>query len=146
MVVDFGETTETFHLGMASIATPGMIAGIYHIHDSLCTIPMKNLLEPALELAREGVVMNGFQFFDIRVLKPIMTRESESRNIFYPNDQSLQVGDVLRMPKMADYLEFLVKEGREEFYQGEFAKQLIRTCEERGGYLKQDDLTTLSRS
>lgn len=140
MVVDFGETSETFHLGIASIATPGMIAGIYHIHDHFCTIPMKHLLEPALELARNGVVMNGFQVFDIKVLKPIMVREDESRNIFYPNDTSLQVGDVLRMPQMADYLEYLVKEGREEFYQGEFAKQLIQTCQERGGYLKHDDL------
>ena len=80
---------------------------------------MKNLLEPALELARRSSD-EWFQFFDIRVLKPIMTREAESRDIFYPNDRSLQVGDILKMPKMADYLEYPVSRDERSF---------IRVCQ-----------------
>jgi len=116
MVVNFGSTTETFHVGMGSIAVPGIIAGIYYIHENFATLPMSVLVEPALDLARNGVVINDFQFFDIRVLEAIMTKEEEARNIFYPTGSPIPVGSVLKMPAMADYLEFLVKEGKQEFY------------------------------
>lgn len=140
MVVDFGSTTETFYVGMGTIAVPGIIAGIDYIHQHFATRPLSVLVQPALELAREGVVMNGFQHFDIRVLEVIMTREEESRRIFYPEGVPLPVGETLRMPAMADYLEFLVKEGKREFYEGELARQLVQDCKERGGYLTREDL------
>ncbi len=140
MVVDFGSTTETFYVGMGTIAVPGIIAGIDYIHQHLGTRPLSVLVQPALELARNGVVMNGFQHFDIRVLEVIMTREAEARQIFYPEGQPLPVGETLRMPAMADYLEFLVKEGKREFYEGELARRLVKDCQERGGYLTMEDL------
>lgn len=140
MVVDFGSTTETFYVGMGTIAVPGIIAGIDYIHQHFATRPLSVLVQPALELARNGVTMNGFQHFDIRVLEVIMTREEESRRIFYPDGQPLPVGETLHMPAMADYLEFLVKEGKREFYEGEFARQLVQDCQERGGYLTREDL------
>ena len=140
MVVNFGETTETFHLGMGSIAVPGVIAGIYYIHRNFASIPLKNLLEPALQLAREGVIINNFQHFDIRVLKAIMTNCQESKAIFYPDGKALAVGKSLKMSGMADYLEFLIASGEREFYEGEFAKQLVKDSIEKGGFIRMKDL------
>ena len=140
MVVNFGETTYTFHVGMGSIAVPGIIAGLYYIHQHFASIPMSVLVQPALDVARNGVPINDFQFFDIRVLRAIMTKEEECRTIFYPDGNPIPVGETLRMPAMADYLEFLVKEGKREFYEGEFAKQLIQDSESRGGFLTMEDM------
>lgn len=139
MVVDFGSTTETFHIGMGSMATPGIIAGIYEIHERFGTIPMTVLAEPAIDLAKNGVKINDFQFFDIRVLEPILTKETESKNIFYPTAVPLPVGETLTMPGMAEYLYFLVREGRDEFYQGELAQTVVQHCQERGGFLTLED-------
>lgn len=141
MVVNFGSTTETFHLGMGSIAVPGIIAGIYYLQEHFATRPMEVLVQPALDLARNGVVINGFQHFDIRVLEAIMTKEEESRQLFYPDGKPLPVGSTLKLPAMGDYLEFLVKEGQREFYEGEFAQKLVADCKERGGFLTQEDMT-----
>ncbi|MDC0230824.1 gamma-glutamyltransferase [Aureispira] len=140
MVVNFGETTETFYIGMGAVAVPGVIAGIYHIHKHFATIPMHILVEPALDYARNGVIINDFQFFDICVLHDIMTKEVEAKNIFYPEGKPLAVGKNLQMPILADYLEFLVKEGEREFYEGEFAKQLVKDSSTRGGGLTMDDM------
>jgi gamma-glutamyltranspeptidase/glutathione hydrolase len=140
MVVNFGSTTETFHLGMGSIAVPGIIAGIYYLHEHFATRPLQVLVQPALELARKGVKINGFQHFDIRVLEAIMTKEPASKQLFYPDGRPLAVGEVLRMPAMADYLEFLVQEGQREFYEGEFAQRLVADCQERGGFLTRKDM------
>ncbi len=139
MTVNFGETTEVFHIGMGAIATPGMIAGMYYIHERWGSIPMRELVQPALDLARNGVVMNDFQFFDVSVLEPIMTKEEECRKIFYPDGQPLPVGQTLKMPAMADYLEHLVKEGKRAFYEGEFAEKTVAACRERGGFLSLQD-------
>ncbi len=140
MVVNFGSTTETFHVGMGSIAVPGIIAGIYYIHEHFASRPMSVLIEPALELARKGVAINDFQFFDIRVLEAIMTKEEESRKIFYPDGKPIPVGSLLKMPAMADYLEFLVKEGKREFYEGEFGQRLVADSKAKGGFLTEKDL------
>ncbi len=144
MVVNFGSTTETFHLGMGAIAVPGIIAGIYYLHEHFATRPMHVLVQPALDLARKGVVINGFQHFDIRVLEAIMTKEEESRQLFYPDGKPLPVGSTLQMPAMGDYLEFLVKEGQREFYEGEFAQRLVADCKERGGFLTREDMADYS--
>ncbi|MCH2022338.1 MAG: gamma-glutamyltransferase [Saprospiraceae bacterium] len=140
MIVNFGETSETFYIGMGAMAAPGVIAGIYHIHEHFATMPMHVLIEPALEYARKGVVINDFQFFDICVLEDIMTKEEEARKIFYPEGEPLAVGKKLHMPKLADYLEFLVKEGKREFYEGEFAKKLVEDSCSKGGALTMDDM------
>lgn len=140
MVVNFGETSETFYLGMGSIAVPGTIAGLYEIHEKFAKLPLMELIQPALEYARDGVVINGFQYFDICVLESILSKEAESRSVYYSGNRPLQVGDLIKMPKMADYLEFLIKEGKREFYEGEFARKLVNDCSERGGYLSMDDM------
>ena len=140
MVVNFGSTSETFHLGMGAIAVPGITAGIYYLHEHFATRPLEVLVQPALDLARNGVIMNGFQHFDICVLKAIMTKEEEPRSIFYPNGEPLAVGSTLAMPALADYLEVLIKEGQQEFYEGEFAKRLVADCKERGGFITLEDM------
>lgn len=141
IVVNFGSTTETFHVGMGTIAVPGVIAGIYYLQEHFATRPMEVLLQPALDLAKNGVAINGFQHFDIQILKDILTKSKESRELFFPNGKPISVGSTLYMPAMADYLEFLVKEGQREFYEGEFAQQLVADCTEHGGFITQEDMT-----
>jgi len=69
-----------------------------------------------------------------------MTKEEEARNIFYPTGSPIAVGSTLKMPAMADYLEILVKEGKREFYEGEFGQRLVVDSQEKGGFLTERDL------
>lgn len=140
ITVNFGSTTEDFHVGMGSIGVPGMVAGIYSLYEQYGTLPMRVLVEPAIELAKGGVMMTDFQFFDIRVLEPIMTKVDASRAIFYPDGKPLPVGQWQYMPAMGDYMDYLTREGRAEFYEGEAAKRLVKACQENGGLLEMEDL------
>jgi gamma-glutamyltranspeptidase/glutathione hydrolase len=142
ITVDFGSTSEDFHVGMGSIGVPGMVSGIYSLYEAYATMPMEALAQPAIDLARNGVAMTGFQYFDIDVLKPIMTKVEESSKIFYPNGEPLPIGEMQYMGGMADYMEYLVKEGRREFYEGEAARMLLRDSKEHGGFLLANDLKT----
>ncbi len=140
ITVDFGATSEDFHIGMGAIGVPGMVSGIFSLYEAYASMPIEVLVQPAVDLARKGLEMTGFQYFDIDVLQPIMTKAEESAKIFFPNGLPLAIGEMQYMPQMADYMEYLVKEGRREFYEGEAAKLLLRDCAEHGGLLTAEDL------
>ncbi|KPJ95555.1 MAG: hypothetical protein AMJ55_03530, partial [Gammaproteobacteria bacterium SG8_15] len=137
---DFGETTQEFHIGLGSIATPGAVKGMFAIHDELCSLPMTTLLEPAIELARDGVVVNELQAYIFDIIKPIYHCTAESYAIYRShlaanNSQPALVrsGETLKQPALADTLEMLGKEGEQLFYEGEIAQSVVKACAENGG-------------
>ena len=64
IVIDFGTETEVFHVGKASVATPGVIAGLFEMHRKLGTIPIKVLVEHAKHIATKGVLVEEFGEID----------------------------------------------------------------------------------
>lgn len=139
---DFGEAQQEYHIGAGSIAVPGIVKGIFEIHRDLCSIPLKTLAEPAIELARGGVQMNSFQSDLFDIVRPIYRSSSETRNIFRSTEDSeklIQPGEILRQPELADILEELVKTGDSLFYAGEVAETISRVSRENGGHLSMDD-------
>ena len=61
VTINFGETTQDFHLGRASVAVPGNIHGLWRMAQDYARLPWPPLLEPAIELARNGVLLEPFQ-------------------------------------------------------------------------------------
>ena len=135
---DFGTVRQEFHIGLGSVATPGTVKGLFAVHRELGTLPMTVLAEPAIELARGGVVMNAFQAYIFDIVKAIYLAYPDTRKTFGSKThqgQLLQQGEVLYLPDLADCLEVLAREGEAFFYQGEIARAVIRLCAERGGHL-----------
>lgn len=139
---DFGETTQEFHIGMGSFATPGTIKGIFAIHQDFCTMPMKELVQPAAELARKGVSMNHFQSCILDIVKPIFLATARSREIYGHPEKSgtlLSDGDTLFQPDLADFLEVLAIEGVDLFYRGEISKTVDQMNRDLGGHISRND-------
>ena len=141
---DFGTTTQEFHIGLGSIATPGTVKGLFAIHDELCTMPMTRLAEPAIDLARNGVVMNMFQAYIFDVVKAIYLHSADTRRIFgsvQDQQRLLQEGELLKQPELADSLDALAREGEKLFYQGEIAHTACSLCSDNGGHLTEEDFS-----
>lgn len=138
--VDFGDTTQEFHVGLASMAVPGNIAGFFQVHKKLGSLPFEVVARPAIEYARKGVRLNDFQHYCLTLLEPIMTRQQEGRDIFIKNGKLIKPGDIYKMSNLGDSIEYLAKEGGRIFYEGEMANKLSRDSEEKGGYLTKNDL------
>ena len=141
---DFGETGQTFHIGSASMATPGTVKGIFAIHRDLCSLPMNRLAEPAIRLAREGVPVNEFQSSILDIIEPIFRSNREVRELYKSNIEPGMLqrpGDHFQNSEFADLLEALADEGDELFYQGECAEKITRLCGENGGLLRKEDLS-----
>lgn len=83
VVIDFGDaSTQVFHTGVASVAVPGLVAGLGEAHAQHGRLAWSELFEPALELARAGVVMTGPQRFLLEILAPILEQTDEGRRIY----------------------------------------------------------------
>lgn len=137
--VDFGTEIETFHVGLASSATPGMIKGLFELHRKYASIPMKELLSPTRALAKSGVTVNEFQYLDMGLLEAILAVDPSMKDVFFKDSQRLQLGDNLQMPNLHSFLDFIVDEGDRGFYHGEISETISQACKARGGYLTRED-------
>ncbi len=142
ITADFGTAQQEFHIGQASIATPGVVRGIFSIHRDLCTLPISRLVEPARDYARYGVEINDLQSYILDIVKPIFSHSEASRSIFSSQklaDKMLQPGELHVQHDLANTLEQLAKEGEALFYHGEIAQAILKQCSE-GGNLSAADL------
>ncbi|MEZ4883239.1 MAG: gamma-glutamyltransferase [Chitinophagales bacterium] len=136
----FKDTIQTFHIGLASVATPGIIAGLYKVHSELGSIPFKVIAEPAITLAKNGVVLDDFQQNILGLLYPIVCESAEGKAIFLKEDGELkQKGEEVHIAGLADTLYVLANEGQREFYEGEIAERICRDAQELGGHLTPQD-------
>ncbi|MGB1317192.1 MAG: gamma-glutamyltransferase [Flavobacteriales bacterium] len=137
--VNFGIEVETFHVGLASSATPGTIAGLYEMHRKFGSMPMAELLAPAMDLAKSGVVLNTFQSIDLELLEVIFRIDPTVKDIFFNGDERKTEGDLLHFPLFGDFLNFLKDEGETGFYKGEIGRIISEDSKQKGGYLRRAD-------
>lgn len=142
--VDFGTAQEEYYGGYGTMAIPGVLKGLYAIHERFGSMPFSTLLEPAIGLARQGVSLNEFQRFDLKLLRSIVGWQQRGQEIFFSNGELKKVGDTYKMDNFADFLEVLGKEGEGLFYEGEIAEVLAEYSRTSGGHLTRKDLTDYS--
>ncbi|WP_038034004.1 gamma-glutamyltransferase [Thermopetrobacter sp. TC1] len=137
---DFSTTTQTFHIGAGSTATPGFIPGLFALHERFARLPMQTLLSPAREVAEKGHKVNAFQAFLFRVVAPILLATEESRALFAPSGALLAQGDTLVNPGLARLFARLADGGKTAWHE-EVAPALLSLMAERG-HLREEDLRT----
>ncbi|MGB1012910.1 MAG: gamma-glutamyltransferase, partial [Nannocystaceae bacterium] len=143
--VDFGVATQQFHIGPGAAAVPGFTRGLFSIHRAHASMPMTELVAPALELTRGGVEMTDYQAYLLSVVGPIYRETREARELFMTSGEAgpgamLRTGERQQNPDLAQTLEALAREGERLFYEGELASAMVGQCREHGGYLTAADL------
>ena len=89
VVVRFSGADQAFHVGLASVAVPGCLAGWLHAHRRLGRLPLDVLTGPARRLAEVGVEVNDQQAYVLQILEPILTRTEEAAAIVAPGGRLL---------------------------------------------------------
>ncbi|MEY2404591.1 MAG: gamma-glutamyltranspeptidase / glutathione hydrolase [Acidimicrobiaceae bacterium] len=139
--VSFLAADQLFHAGLGSVAVPGCLAGYLHVHARLGRLPLRDIVAPAVGLARAGVRVDDTQSEVLGLLAPILLREPESASIFAPKGVLLRSGDTLTNPDYAAYLEWLaVDEHAASFYEGDLAGALVAQMQTGDGLVTADDL------
>ncbi|MDQ0325324.1 gamma-glutamyltranspeptidase/glutathione hydrolase [Rhodopseudomonas julia] len=131
---DFGETTQSFHIGAGAAATPGFLAGITAASQKLGRLPLSDLVEPALAAARKGVTITPLQARMFEIVEPIITADAQVHRLFAPSGRLLRAGEVFRNEALA--------EAFQEVGAGRLATleaAMIEQCTAHGGLLEEAD-------
>ncbi len=143
ILADFGTAQQEFHIGMGSMAVPGMVRGIARICRDLGSMPLARIVEPATELAREGVEVNDLQAYVFDVVRVIYMHNEVCRKAYASRtdpDHPVTSGETLAFPDLAATFDGLAREGEDLFYRGEIARSLLSDCAGGGGLLTRADL------
>jgi gamma-glutamyltranspeptidase len=132
---DYKPTAE----GMMAALVPGNVAGWAELLERLGSMTMKQVLGPALKLARGFPVTRPLhQFYE--AIKPFAARNESTARVFYAGGAYPEPGQVLSQPQLARTLELLAERGPREFYEGAIAKRIARHARAEGGIITEEDL------
>ncbi len=134
IVGDFGTRSQEFHIGHAAAAVPGVPAGIFKIHQTLCSLPLTEIAQPAIEMAERGIEVNHQQAYVAMILKPIIEATAASKALF----KGFSSGAVWKNKQLAGFLDTLSKADHNWFYQGEMAQAISAQGD---GLLSEDDFS-----
>jgi len=137
-----GTAGKQSQVGPLAAGVPGTLAGLDAIHDRFGTRPWKELVLPAIHLARDGFRTDAELTSDLQDSKKERNIDqfASTAALFYPNGKELQPNTLLVQPELAATLERIGDLGAADFYDGETADRLVRTMRAAGGLLSYRDL------
>jgi gamma-glutamyltranspeptidase/glutathione hydrolase len=139
--VSFADKEETYHVGRGSTAVPGNPAGLTRLLHEHGTLPLHEVLQPAIRLAREGFPMPEGQDEVIASIKNVLLDTPESVEIFGRDADTLkEAGDFIANPAFAGTLEHFAEHGSDDFYNGDLAQAIVDDHTHHGGLITADDL------
>ncbi len=140
--VRFHGAEQVFHVGAASIAVPGCLAGYLHVHARHGRLPLATLVRPAARLARHGVVLGAGQAAVVRLLEPIMTREPAGAARFGrgPGGEPFADDRVVTDEALAAFLDDVADGRRTSFGDPDLAPTIVADLAAKGGTLTRADL------
>lgn len=120
-------------LGPRSVAIPGTLKLLYTTHQKHGSLPWKSLVEPAIEYARQGYAMNSYTY-DILVREQArLADDPEIKGLYWQGDEIKPAGSLMTNPSLAKTLEGIALQGDAYMYQGDLAKHIVQTVNERLG-------------
>ncbi len=130
--------------GPRSIAVPGAVAGLCEAHRVLGKLPLKEVIAPAVSLARDGHSPGWHNMYALGLMASRLFDFDELRNVFMPGGK-LPSGDLtspalLRQSDLGDVLEAIGKDGPSAFYSGDVARALTSDIQANGGIISEKDL------
>ena len=124
-------------VGPYAVGVPGTIAGIFAAHEKFGKLPVKDVLQPVINLATKGYVITEKQQARFNVFDSIF-RAVNGKQILYSNQS--KAGDTLKNLKLAETLIRIAENGKDEFYKGKTGQILVDYLKERGGIITMEDL------
>jgi gamma-glutamyltranspeptidase/glutathione hydrolase len=124
-------------LGAMAVGVPGGIAGLFAAHEKFGTLPIKELIQPVIELAKKGVVVTQKQSDRLKHYQPFFPKANKDSILF---DKPWKENDTIKYPALAETLTRIMNNGRDEFYKGETAQRFVQFMKDNGGIISEEDL------
>ena len=132
--------------GHRSVAVPGSVAGLALALERYGTMSLDDVLAPAIEIARDGVVPDWYLALKHAQYLEELTAFRETARVYLRHGRSIyrppsmQPGDLVRYPDLAESLALIAKEGPDAFYRGAIAQAIEAEMVSGGGLITREDL------
>jgi gamma-glutamyltranspeptidase / glutathione hydrolase len=127
--------------GALSVSVPGCVDAWYEMHDMFGRLPMKDILQPAINYAREGFPVSEVIAYYLEQGTNTLKEYPNIKEVYMPGGKSPSKGEIFKNPLLANTLEKIVKGGRNEFYRGTIAHSIDAFIKKQGGFLSYEDLS-----
>jgi gamma-glutamyltranspeptidase/glutathione hydrolase len=139
----FLEKDKVIRFGHLVNAVPGSVAGLLKAHKDHGSLPLDDLLKPAISLAKDGFEVTHDLNYVLEWGKESMLANQASKDKFYDlNEAPVQVRSILKQPNLAKTLFKISKKGSEIFYKGEIAKWISEESLSSGGLITMEDMAS----
>lgn len=123
--------------GALAVGVPGTVAGIFAVHKKFGSLPIDSLIQPAIKLARQGVVVTENQENSLENSRDLIKKISGENILF---SKPYKAGDTIKHLAFAETLTKIKDNGQDEFYKGQTAKAIVEFLESHGGIITLEDL------
>ncbi len=129
-----------FH-GWLAAGVPGTLAGLQLALDRYGSRSFREVVQPALGLARDGVPVTGALAAMLNGLSPRVRADPGMAKLYLRDGESLKAGDAMRNPALAALLTTLAERNSvDSFYRGDLAQRVADGFQQNGGLVTTTDL------
>ena len=133
--------TEKASLGYLVAAVPGTVKGLEVAWQKYGSLPWKDLIQPSIKLAQEGIYLNKYDAAELRKHQQDLARFPETRKVFFKtNEETYGPEDLLKQPDLARTLQAIARHGAKIFYEGSIADEIVADFKANAGILNKQDL------
>ncbi|MET3127412.1 gamma-glutamyltranspeptidase/glutathione hydrolase [Arcicella rosea] len=128
-------------VGHLASGTPGSVDGLEQAHKRFGKLSWKQVLQPAIDLAENGVKLTAREARGLNNVKADLLKYNPTKKYFMKTDTAKwKEGEILIQKDLAKTLRLIQEQGRKGFYEGETAKLLLAEMKRGGGIITQKDL------
>jgi gamma-glutamyltranspeptidase/glutathione hydrolase len=123
-------------IGTQAVGVPGTVAGFWEAHQKFGQLPWKDLINPAIKLARDGFMPAPALVDNVHRLKGQFVGKTNFSAYF----ASMKVGRLFKQPELAKTLGRIAESGAEDFYRGATAALIVEEMQASNGLITAEDL------
>jgi gamma-glutamyltranspeptidase / glutathione hydrolase len=127
--------------GPLSWSVPGCVDGWHELHAKFGSRPLSEILAASIATAEDGypvseLIASGWQGSEKR-----LKEWPDSTRVYLPGGQAPKAGEIIRLPELATSYRLIAERGREAFYRGPIAAEIVRFSRQHGGYFSPEDFS-----
>ena len=124
-------------IGGLAVGVPGTISAIFEIHKKFGSLPIEELFKPSIELAQKGFLVTEYLEEELNEKRDLFIKLNGESSLY---SKEYQYGDTITNNNYARTLLKIMNEGKDGFYSGEVAEDMIETISNNGGIMTLEDL------